>query len=316
MGMEQQRKKSRTGSSKKQNDMNEYLDKVSIILPIYNGAKYLAESIDSCLAQTFRGFELVVVDDGSTDATANILASYASCSNLRVIRHDVNQGIAAALNHGFAESRGALLTWTSDDNIYEPQALEVMVKALEADVSLGMVYAASCMIDEMGGLIRPARVRAPEELDEDNCVGGCFLYRREVYQKIGGYKAESFLVEDYEYWLKVRQYFRMKKLDDVLYSMRLHPASLTMTHPVEEVQEKVHKVRKPYVEWGKYACFEADRYLRRGNRWAAFGQALWACVLKPVYYPAWRLLVLSVFPALVANKMREYVRDIRLYFKK
>ncbi len=295
--------------------MNDIPVKVSIILPTRNGARYLKQSIDSCLAQTFSDLELIVINDGSTDETANIAASYTD-PRMRVIRHEVNQGIVASLNHGFAESRGEFLTWTSDDNIYAPHALEVMVQAMDADSSLGMVYAASNVLDEHGVFIKPARVLPPEGLDEDNCVCGCVLYRRIVYETIGGYTPSAFLVEDYEYWLRVRARFKMKKLDEVLYQQRLHPLSLTMTHRVEEIQEKVHKVRKPYVSSWKYACFEAERALRQNRRWAAFKKAFLACVLRPFYYPAWRLLVLCVITTGMRDKLRQYVRHRRLHSKR
>jgi glycosyltransferase involved in cell wall biosynthesis len=289
--------------------------KVSIILPTRNGARYLKQSIDSCLAQTFSDLELIVINDGSVDATADILASYQD-PRVRVILHEVNQGIVASLNHGFAESRGELLTWTSDDNIYTPKALEVMATALEADASLGMVYAVSNVIDEEGRFIKTSRVLEPKELDEDNCVGGCFMYRRTVYQAIGGYSPEAFLAEDYEYWLKVRARFKMKKLDDVLYEQRQHPLSLTMTHRVEEVQEKVHQVRKAYVSAVKYACFEAERALRQGRRGVALSKAIQACVLGPLYYPSWRLLAVSSLPTGMVDQLRQYVRHRRLHPKK
>ena len=97
---------------------------VSIVLPVYNGEKYLRESLDSILAQTMEDWELIAVDDCSKDATPQILADYAaSDSRIRVMRNAENQRLPRSLNIGFAEARGEFLTWTSDDNAYAPEAL-------------------------------------------------------------------------------------------------------------------------------------------------------------------------------------------------
>src|SRR5574337_314358 len=102
---------------------------ISIVLPTYNGAAYLRESLDSCLNQSFQDLELIVVDDGSTDDTETILGSYSD-PRLRVLKQS-NQGLAAALNAGFAQTRGRFLSWTSDDNLYLPEAMAVMCRYLE-----------------------------------------------------------------------------------------------------------------------------------------------------------------------------------------
>src|SRR6266508_190816 len=113
---------------------------VSIVLPTYNGSRYLEESIDSCLKQTFEDIELIIVDDCSTDDTPQIVARYRD-PRLRVIRHETNRKLPAALNTGFAASKGTYLTWTSDDNRYAPNAIEVMMQALETSPEIGLVYA-------------------------------------------------------------------------------------------------------------------------------------------------------------------------------
>ena len=98
---------------------NKTSPKISVVLPVYNGERYLRESLDSILAQTMGDFELIVVDDCSTDATSVILAEYAvRDSRIRIIRNAENQKLPRSLNIGFAEARGEYLTWTSDDNVY------------------------------------------------------------------------------------------------------------------------------------------------------------------------------------------------------
>src|SRR5260370_31743679 len=114
---------------------------VSIVLPTYNGSRYLAESIQSCIDQTYLNWELIIVDDASTDDTPAIIDRYVSHDpRISSVRHDANRRIPGGLKTGFARSRGEYLTWTSDDNLYEPDALERMVRYLDAEPAMGMVH--------------------------------------------------------------------------------------------------------------------------------------------------------------------------------
>src|SRR3989304_1114440 len=103
--------------------------KVSIVLPTYNGARYIRQSIDSCVHQTYRNIELIIVDDASTDNTPEIIASYKD-ERIKYFRHEKNMGLPHALNAGFAEANGDCLTWTSDDNYYAKEAIEKMLSFL------------------------------------------------------------------------------------------------------------------------------------------------------------------------------------------
>src|SRR5689334_19835687 len=154
---------------------------VSIVLPTYNGARYLRESLDSILAQTHESWQLVVVDDGSADETPQIIAEYAARdARIESIRHERNQGMARGLNNGFAAARGDYLTWTSDDNRYKPSALADMVAFLEERADVGLVYTDYTVIDGDGNEVSRERVRDPSWLVYMNVLMGCFLYRRDV----------------------------------------------------------------------------------------------------------------------------------------
>src|SRR5262245_15338392 len=102
---------------------------VSIVLPVYNGARFLRKSIDSCLTQTYRDIELIVVDDKSLDNSVDIVRSYDD-DRIRLLCHPKNRKQPAGLNTGFANSNGAYLTWTSHDNYYAPTAIAEMVAFL------------------------------------------------------------------------------------------------------------------------------------------------------------------------------------------
>ena len=106
-------------------------DLISIVLPIYNGEKYMKQSIDSVINQTYANWELLIVDDGSTDNTAAIAREYAEKDNrIKYYKNPQNMRLPKTLNRGFSLATGDYLTWTSDDNYYYPTALEKMYTTL------------------------------------------------------------------------------------------------------------------------------------------------------------------------------------------
>jgi glycosyltransferase involved in cell wall biosynthesis len=218
---------------------------VSIVLPTYNGSKYIQEAIDSCLSQTYNAIELIIVDDCSTDATPEILDKIKD-SRVKLIRNKINQRLPRSLNIGFRHSKGTYLTWTSDDNLYESTAIEQMASLLENQPEIGFVYANYHVIDENGIVISEARLAPPSCLTEYNCVNACFLYRREVYKQVGEYDPKAILAEDYDYWLRVRRRFQIYWLQTPLYYYRKHSETLTQTYGYEQQQEAMEAVR---VKW-------------------------------------------------------------------
>lgn len=201
---------------------------VSIVLPVYNQAHYLPAALDGVFAQTYPHYELIVVNDGSTDGTADVLAEYQRRHQFTVIAQG-NQGLPRALNAGFARARGDYLTWTSSDNIMLPHMLAVLARALDEDPSVGLVYADRYLMDEEGNDL--GRFDLPDYdpylLLHANLIHCCFLYRRECMERVGGYDPEFIYGEDWEYWIRISQYFRMKRVPDALYRYRVHATSMT-----------------------------------------------------------------------------------------
>lgn len=177
---------------------------VSIVMPVYNGEKYLKQSITSVINQTFKDWNLIIVDDCSTDSSPKIMNEYAKSDNrIQVIHNKVNSKIPASLNNGFEKASGRYYTWTSDDNIYEHDAIEKMVNYLDEHIDIGLVYSNMRFIDEEGSETGIYESK-PEDIFSNNCVGACFMYRSDIAKEAGKYSADWFLVEDYEYWLRIR----------------------------------------------------------------------------------------------------------------
>lgn len=202
--------------------------RVSMVVPVHNGARWLADAIASILAQDFADFELILVDDASIDDSPAIMAEAAARDpRVRLVRLDTNLGLPAALNHGFAAARGELHSWTSDDNLLRPHMLRRLVATLDAHPEADIVHADFMLIDEAGTELSRSRVGPVERLLYGNNIGACFLYRARVTTALGGYDTRLFGVEDYDFWLRAAQRFRFVTLQEDLYRYRKHDGSLT-----------------------------------------------------------------------------------------
>jgi glycosyltransferase involved in cell wall biosynthesis len=225
---------------------------ISIILPTYNGEKYLATSLQSCLDQTFGDWELIVVDDCSQDSTPRIIADFAARDGrIRSLRNEPNKRLPASLNAGFAEARGELLTWTSDDNAYRPGALASMARHLDEHPTVGLVYCDYTTIDEAGKVTTAVKVDPPEELVRHCVVGACFMYRREVMMKVGAYDTAMFCAEDFDYWLRIAQHYPIARMQEDHYLYRLHRSSLTTTQRERMLRGTAKALAKnlPYIRF-------------------------------------------------------------------
>lgn len=135
--------------------MNDVAPRLSIGVPVYNGARFLRATLDSILAQTFTDFELIICDNASTDATESICREYASRdSRIRYFRNAKNLGPAPNYNLCFTHARGELFKWAAADDLIAPTFLERCIEKLDADPSMVSVYTRTLLIDESGNTLR------------------------------------------------------------------------------------------------------------------------------------------------------------------
>lgn len=223
---------------------------VSIVLPSYSGSKYIRESINSILSQTFIDWELIIVNDCSTDNTLDIARKYAAKDDrITVINNEVNQKLPASLNIGFRQAKGKYLTWTSDDNIYKPEALKEMYEFLECNPNYKMVCCDMETIDSVGNVIGVRDNFSSVYMHYNNCVGACFMYHREVLGTVGEYTIGKFCVEDYVYWLRIMRYYgNIGRVPKKLYSYRVHDGSLSATKRIL-IRKQLLKLWNENLEW-------------------------------------------------------------------
>ncbi|WP_223423684.1 glycosyltransferase family 2 protein [Tateyamaria pelophila] len=162
----------------------------SIIVPAYNVEKSLPETLDALLQQTFSDFEIIIVNDGSTDSTVDIAAAYQSDPRVRVV-HQRNRGLAGARNTGIAAATGHYVGFCDADDLWEPEKLGVHVRHLKQNPSVGVSYSGSALIDDHGNLLGTAqkpRLKSisPAHILKRNPVGNgsAPVIRRAVFEAI------------------------------------------------------------------------------------------------------------------------------------
>jgi GT2 family glycosyltransferase len=153
-----------------------------------------------------------------------------------------------ALNIGFQKATGDYYTWTSDDNLYKPYAIETLVEEIEHNTDVLMVYSDYTEIDFDGKLLNKIKLQNPEHMVLGNVFGACFLYSAQIAKKIGGYDPELFLAEDYDYWIRIYKHGRIIHIPQNLYFYRRHTESLSET-------------KKAYIDEQTYKAIEKNFFL-------------------------------------------------------
>lgn len=212
------------------------MPKISAILPTYNGERFIRQAIESCLLQSWTDFELIIINDASTDATANIVSSYQD-KRIILFHHSENKKLPAALNTGFHHAQGDYFIWMADDDYWAPDAFIILADYLDQHPEVDGAYADYCRMDENGNFIE--RISLDHQNPDRPLNTHAFLYRREVFHTLGGYNLNCFLVEDYEFWLRACARYQIYYVptDHPLYHLRDRPGSLT-----DRYRWKVHEM--------------------------------------------------------------------------
>lgn len=208
---------------------------VSVLMPVYNGEHFLQEAVDSILGQTYRNFELVIVDDGSRDATPAILAKYTD-PRLVVIRHEDNQGVIAARNSAVAAARGELCAMMDSDDISHPERLARQVAYLEQYPECGVIASWVKLIDAEGrqqgnwydDSVTATSAQIIGYLPRANCIVNSSVMLRADLLRSRSYTSPRGVTEDYDLWLQLASDgVRFDKLEEQLLFHRITPSSLT-----------------------------------------------------------------------------------------
>lgn len=277
---------------------------VSVVVTTYNYARFLPFALESVLGQTFDDLEVVVVDDGSTDNTQQVIRPYLRDRRVRYFLRD-HRGVVATKNAGIQLARAPYVAFLDADDVWLPTKLEEQLALFRTDPDLGVVYSRRLLIDEEGFELvyeQPPLFRGDilEPLFQTNCV--CFssaLVARRVFDRVGLINPAYPTSEDYEFWLRVARQFRFDYVDTPLVQYRTGHASLSrriaihhnalaiMRRFLDEMGGRAllsrSTIRVAFAETRAHLALS----LRDRSRLQAVGWYLRALASCPTFGPAW-----------------------------
>jgi glycosyltransferase involved in cell wall biosynthesis len=293
---------------------------VSIIMPVYNAAAYLAEAVDSILAQTYRDFQFVIVNDGSTDRSPAILERYAQRDNRIKLISRPNTGIVGALNDALAEATGQYVARMDADDVSEPNRLAVQVDFLDKHPDVVAVGSRVVGIDPCGcELFHSEHKLSHDEIDAEllNGVGWALVHpavvmRRDVVRQLGGYRKQWQWVEDLDLFLRLAEIGRLANVGEFLLNYRQHTESVNRTRAAEQarladacVREAYGRRNRPVPDGWKFVPKPkpakdvqlrtwAWRAMKAGNVPAARKHAVALWKTAPLSVESWRTLLCAM----------------------
>lgn len=197
---------------------------VSVIMSVYNGETYLKDAVDSVLGQTYGDLEFIVINDGSEDKTADILASYGDC-RMHVV-HQENRGLTKALNVALKHARGRYVARQDADDISAPDRLGKQVSFMESRQDVALAGSWALLIDEEGDVIGRLRyVTEPADIcerivNENPYAHGSIIARREALDEVGGYREKFRYAQDYDLLLRMSERRKIANIPEELYYLR------------------------------------------------------------------------------------------------
>lgn len=199
---------------------------VSVIIPCYNHGRFIVEAIDSVLAQTFQDFEIIAVNDGSTDPETNIVFSKLDKPKTRVYQTE-NQGLPAARNFAINHAQGEFILPLDADDKIAPTLLNKAVKILAEDPQIGIVGTYTQTFGAENWTAEPQY--SLEKILVGNQLTATSMFRRADWQKVGGYDEKMPAWEDYDFWLKIIELGRkVRIIPEYLFFYRKHPAKTNL----------------------------------------------------------------------------------------
>jgi glycosyltransferase involved in cell wall biosynthesis len=285
---------------------------VSVVIATYNMAHYLPFALRSALNQTYSNIEVLVIDDGSTDNTAETVAPYLADSRVRYYRQS-NGGQAVAKNRGIRESSGAHIAFLDADDLWAPDKLELQMPLFAASQRTGVVYSAFGYVDEKGdrlphvpGKLHRGNVSGPMLIS--NFVGfGTSVVKRECFDRLGLFDERLRMGIDYDRWLRFATQYEFEYVDRVLLYYRDWPGQMSKNWRRRYVsgieimkaflREHPDAVDKRTVDEAWAHTYTGFGYCARGapsGRREALEHYLRALRFRPHYFPAWKGIVATI----------------------
>src|SRR5215471_4938106 len=254
------------------------MPKVSVVIPTYNRARFLPVAIRSVLRQTFKDFEILIIDDASSDDTEAVVEGIGD-SRIRYIRHEQNRRISGARNTGVRNSTGEYIAFLDDDDEWVPDKLARQVGVLDGAAQIvGAVYTAFAQVDvateEVLGVVTPTqRGHILHALCVRNCVGtaSTVCLRRQCFEDVGLFDESVAFGEEYDMWIRVAHRFDFTYINEPLVRYGVHGGRLSVNYPIMisglERQLQKHAAffsadpsnhSRRYISLGRLYCYSGD----------------------------------------------------------
>lgn len=259
--------------------------KISVLMSVYNGAKYLEESIASLLGQTFPDFELILIDDGSTDHSLKIIKRFAQCDHrIRILINPQNLGLTRALNRGLKKARGKYIARQDADDLSLPMRLATQYHYLEKNPQVFLVGSSAMIINHRGQVIGCYRKsNLPGEIArklarKNQIIHSSITFRN---QKIL-YREKFQYAQDYDFFLRLLSQKKIiTNLAACLIQYRYQPQSLTLAHYQKQLlfarQAKTFYQQREKYRYDNYDAFNAAKLLQKDESWC---QTIWLLKVK------------------------------------
>jgi len=292
---------------------------VSVVIPAYNYGPFLGEAIESALAQTYQPLEVIVIDDGSTDNTPEVAASYGS--RIRFVRTP-NKGVSAARNAGIEISKGDLIAFVDADDRWLPNKLEIQIPHFLSDPAVGLVHAGNRVFDnETAATLCEPPVDSTASLhDLLKCCAvsaSAVVVPRRIFKETGGFDERLAGGEDWDMWLRIAAGYKVISHREVLVEVRSHGKGLGSNNALRMFRDCMTVLQKARsIHPGCPQCASAIRSAQRQMRkeyYAKVSAAARACLRDGDYLRGWRWRLVSVWrypqivfhaPAILWNRVR------------
>jgi glycosyltransferase involved in cell wall biosynthesis len=249
---------------------------ISVIMPVLNGERFIAQAIDSICAQSYSDCELIVIDDGSTDRTREIVAGYSDRLDVKYIRHERNHGIAPSVNDGLRRASGAFITFLDHDDVWLPAFLKTQLTYLTEHPDVGMVHSDIQTIDGSGNVLEHSALACRKRAQPSGFVfrdlfmhsmicGNSVMIRKECFDRLGLWD-ESLKWADYHMWLRIARHYKVDYVPMVLTAYRQHSSQQTRSDtrpPIDDVPVAVRTIERLLETYPEVRQELGERTIRR-----------------------------------------------------
>lgn len=253
--------------------------KVTVLMPVYNGEKYLRPAIESILNQSFTDFEFLIINDGSTDSSVKIIESYND-PRIRLIHNDHNLKLIATLNKGFELARGEYLARMDCDDVSLPDRLLKQVNFMVTHPEVGICGTRARVITQDGTLLKRKRLNYPAGYSAQKyawrpspIIHPTAFIRNSVFKKFK-YDPNYIHAEDYELWMKASRETVLYNLKEYLFLYRIHSTSITSTNKITQLKNSYRAFNRYFGNYGltyeeflsfMFACYKLNPVRRIGK---------------------------------------------------